>query len=48
MDTVEIIGLVAAGVLMASALCVIAVGVAVRWVRRRPANSRSGTGRRSV
>lgn len=48
MGTGEIVGLVVAGVLLASVLCVIAVSVAVRWVRRRPAKSRSGAGRRGV
>ncbi len=48
MGTVEIIGLVVAGVVVASVLCVIAVSIAVGWVRRRPVNRRNGDGRRSV
>jgi hypothetical protein len=39
---------VVAGVVVASALCVIAVSIAVGWVRRRSVNSRAGEGRRSV
>lgn len=40
MGTVELIGVVVAGVVIAAVLCVVAVGVAVGWVRRRPADER--------
>ncbi len=40
MSTVEVIGVVVAGVVLASILCVIAVGIAVGWVRRRPMGRR--------
>lgn len=48
MGTVEMIGLVVAGVAVASVLCVIAVSIAVGWVRRRPLNGRNGERRRGV
>lgn len=48
MGTVEMIGLVVAGVVVASVVCMIAVSIAVGWVRRRPLNGRTGERRRGV
>ncbi len=42
MGAVEVIGVVAAGVAVASVLCVVAVGIAVGWVRRRPKHAHHG------
>ncbi len=42
MSTVEVIGVVVAGVVVASILCVLAVGIAVGWVRKRPLNKHHG------
>ncbi len=42
MGTVEVIGVVVAGVAVASVLCVIAVGIAVGWVRRGPRQDHHG------
>ena len=48
MGTVEMIALGIAGVVVASVLCVIAVSIAVGWVRRQPLNGRTGERRRGV
>lgn len=42
MGAVGVVGLVVAGVVIASVLCLIAIGIAVGWVRRRPANHPHG------
>ncbi|WP_407687735.1 hypothetical protein [Mycobacterium sp. HUMS_1102779] len=42
MGAVGVVGLVVAGVVIASVLCLVAVGIAVGWVRRRPANRQHG------
>jgi len=48
MGTVEVIGVVVAGVAVASVLCVTAVGLAVGWVRRRPTHDHHGARPRGV
>ncbi|WP_168209501.1 hypothetical protein [Mycobacterium helveticum] len=42
MGAVGVVGLVVAGVVIASVLCLTAIGIAVGWVRRRPANHAHG------
>ncbi|MFY2859921.1 hypothetical protein ACOJVU_09000 [Mycobacterium sp. THU-M104] len=42
MGAVGVVGLVVSGVVIASVLCLVAVGIARGWVRQRPTNRSRG------
>ncbi|MGF2944895.1 hypothetical protein [Mycobacterium sp. Lab-001] len=42
MGAVGVVGLVVSGVVIASVLCLVAVGIARGWVRQRPTNHPHG------